>query len=95
MNHAHCAQAAGHCWHRDTRVVQILQVALAALYLLLWTTPLRLLVTLNRPELALVGAPWAALGLLALFTVAQRITLRPPSPDVRGGGGSGRGTRPG
>jgi hypothetical protein len=53
------------------------QATLAILYLLLWTTPLRIALTLGRPPLWLIGAPWAALGLLAMFWVGRRVVLAP------------------
>jgi hypothetical protein len=61
-----------------------LRVALAAVYLLLWTTPLRVAVTLGRPSLALLAAPWGALGLLALFVIGQRKGQEGTTPSASG-----------
>jgi hypothetical protein len=58
-------------------------VAVAAVYVLLWTTPLRVALTLGRPSLALVGAPWAALGLLALFLVGRRYAFEGTAKPLR------------
>jgi hypothetical protein len=60
-----------------------LPVAVAATYLLLWTTPLRQAAVLGRPALHLVGAPWAALGILALFLIARRYALAGTAKPLR------------